>query len=202
MNLIHPRKDQAGARLVKRADRTLQINPIKKTGSDTAASGERATDVADRADTGEVRTAIDVIQLSLHDGLTRISTRSATIKGVAAARGSDGGLHGVPFNLTAAGCQKSAIDRMGRDTSLGGPRRHAADKKVKWLEPSTRSMWRSGSLEKFAGIRSAPATPCDPRRAAGEAVRQTDRGPTARAAPDCMRRAALAAGADDIASCQ
>jgi hypothetical protein len=62
--------------------------------------------------------------------------------------------NGFPFSLTAAGCQKSAADRMGpgyitRAVLVDMPRL----KNVKWLEPSTPIYAEDlEAWEKFAGI--------------------------------------------------
>ena len=70
LNLITPEKTKQALALVKEAKTvTLQINPFKKTGIDTGGFGENVHRMA-RIDpeTGAVRGALDIIQLSIHDG--------------------------------------------------------------------------------------------------------------------------------------
>ena len=70
LNLITPEKTKQALGLVKEAKTvTLQINPFKKTGIDTGGFGENVHRMA-RIDpeTGAVRGALDIIQLSIHDG--------------------------------------------------------------------------------------------------------------------------------------
>ena len=69
LNLITPEKTKQALALVKEAKTvTLQINPFKKTGIDTGGFGENVHRMA-RIDpeTGAVRGALDIIQLSIHD---------------------------------------------------------------------------------------------------------------------------------------
>ena len=71
LNLITPEKTKQALALVKEGKTvTLQINPIKKTGSDTGGFGENVHRMA-RIDpkTGAILGALDIIQLSIHDGL-------------------------------------------------------------------------------------------------------------------------------------
>ena len=71
LNLITPEKTRQAIALVKEAKTvTLQINPLKKTGSDTGGFGENVHRMA-RIDpkTGAILGALDIIQLSIHDGL-------------------------------------------------------------------------------------------------------------------------------------
>ena len=72
LNLITPEKTKAALALVKEAKTvTLQINPIKKTGMDTGGFGENLHRMARiHPVTGEVQGALDVITLSIHDGLS------------------------------------------------------------------------------------------------------------------------------------
>jgi hypothetical protein len=71
LNLITPEKTKQALTLVKEGRTvTLQINPIKKTGSDVGGFGENVHRMA-RIDpkTGAPLGALDIIQLSIHDGL-------------------------------------------------------------------------------------------------------------------------------------
>ena len=71
LNLITPEKTKQATTLVREGTTvTLQINPFKKSGSDTGSFGENVHRMA-RIDpvTGEPLGALDVIQLSIHDGL-------------------------------------------------------------------------------------------------------------------------------------
>ena len=71
LNLITPEKTKQAIALVKEGKTvTLQINPIKRSGSDTGGFGENVHRMA-RIDpkTGEILGALDIIQLSIHDGL-------------------------------------------------------------------------------------------------------------------------------------
>jgi hypothetical protein len=71
LNLITPEKTKQALALVKEGKTvTLQINPLKKTGSDTGGFGENVHRMA-RIDpkTGAILGALDIIQLSIHDGL-------------------------------------------------------------------------------------------------------------------------------------
>src|SRR5262245_27299580 len=68
LNLITPEKTKQALALVKEAKTvTLQVNPFKKTGMDTGGFGENVHRMA-RIDpeTGAVRGALDIIQLSIH----------------------------------------------------------------------------------------------------------------------------------------
>jgi hypothetical protein len=67
LNLITPEKTKQALALVKEAKTvTLQVNPFKKTGMDTGGFGENVHRMA-RIDpeTGAVRGALDIIQLSI-----------------------------------------------------------------------------------------------------------------------------------------
>src|SRR5688500_1935431 len=71
LNLITPEKTKQSLALVTEGKTvTLQINPIKKQGSDTGGFGENLHRMA-RIDpkTGAILGALDVIHLSIHDGL-------------------------------------------------------------------------------------------------------------------------------------
>ena len=71
LNLITPEKTKQAIGLVKEGKTlTLQINPLKKTGSDTGGFGENVHRMA-RIDprSGAILGALDIIQLSIHDGL-------------------------------------------------------------------------------------------------------------------------------------
>ncbi|MQA29952.1 MAG: cyclase family protein [Luteitalea sp.] len=159
LNLITPEKTKQALGLVKEGTTvTLQINPIKKTGSDTGGFGENVHRMwRIEPDTGEVRSAIDVIQLSLHDGLNSHLDALCHYQGPVGRKPGEPTVayNGVPFNLTAAGCQKSAADRMGpgyitRGVLVDMP----LMKKVKWLESSTPIYVEDlEAWEKFAGIR-------------------------------------------------
>ena len=88
LNLITPEKTKQATALVKEGKTvTLQINPIKKTGSDTGGFGENVHRMA-RIDpkTGAIQGALDIIQsVDSRRPATRIWTRSATIRAPSAA---------------------------------------------------------------------------------------------------------------------
>jgi hypothetical protein len=137
---------------------TLQINPIKKSGSDTGSFGENVHRMH-RIDpkTGAALSAIDIIQLALHDGLNSHLDALCHYQGPLGRKPGEPAVsyNGFPFNLTAAGCQESAADRMGPGYITRGI---LVDmpllKKVKWLEPSTPIYVEDlEAWEKFAGIR-------------------------------------------------
>ena len=117
LNLITPEKTkQATALVMEGTTVTLQINPFKKSGSDTGSFGENVHRMA-RIDptTGEVRGALDIIQLSIHDGLSSHMDALCHYQGPIGRRPGEPAVsyNGFPFTLTAAGCRESAADRMG-----------------------------------------------------------------------------------------
>ena len=137
---------------------TLQINPIKKTGSDTGGFGENVHRMA-RIDpkTGAIQGALDIIHLSLHDGLQSHLDALCHYQGPIGRKAGEPAVsyNGFPFTLTAAGCQESAADRMGpgyitRGILVDMP----LMKKLRWLEPSTPIYVEDlEAWEKFAGIK-------------------------------------------------
>ena len=142
LNLITPEKTKAAMATVTEAKTvTLQINPIKKTGSDTGSFGENVHRMWQLdQETGQARSAIDVIQLSLHDGLNSHLDSLCHYQGPLARKPGEPAVsyNGHPFTLLAIGCTKSAQDRMGpgyitRGVLVDMP----LMKGVKWLEPST-----------------------------------------------------------------
>ena len=151
LNLITPEKTRQATRLVREGVTvTLQHVPFKKSGSDTGAFGENYHRMV-RIDpkTGEVGAAIDWIGLSLHDGL------NSHLDALCHYAGRDGRIYnGYPQNLTAAGCQDLAVDRMGpayitRGVLVDMP----LMKGVEWLEPSTPIYVEDlEAWEQFAGI--------------------------------------------------
>ena len=159
LNLITPDKTKRALALVKEAKTvTLQINPFKKTGIDTGGFGENVHRMAliDPA-TGAIRAALDIIQLSIHDGLNSHLDALCHYQGPIGRKPDEPAVsyNGFPFTLTAAGCRESAADRMGpgyitRAILVDMP----LLKKVKWLEPSTPIYVEDlEAWEKFAGIR-------------------------------------------------
>jgi len=159
LNLITPQKTKQALALVKEAKTvTLQINPFKKTGMDTGGFGENVHRMA-RIDpeTGAVRGALDIIQLSIHDGLNSHLDALCHYQGPIGRKPGEPAVsyNGFPFTLTAAGCRESAADRMGpgyitRAILVDMP----LLKKVKWLEPSTPIYVEDlEAWERFAGIR-------------------------------------------------
>lgn len=159
LNLVTPEKTKQALTLVKEAKTvTLQINPLKKTGSDTGGFGENVHRMA-RIDpkTGAVLGALDIIQLSIHDGLNSHLDALCHYQGPIGRKPGEPAVsyNGFPFTLTAAGCQESAADRMGPGYITRGI---LVDmpllKKVKWLEPSTPIYVEDlEAWEAFAGIR-------------------------------------------------
>ena len=112
LNLITPEKTKQALALVKEAKTvTLQINPFKKTGIDTGGFGENVHRMA-RIDpeTGAVRGALDIIQLSIHDGLSSHLDALCHYQGPIGRKPGEPAVsyNGFPFTLTAAGCRESA----------------------------------------------------------------------------------------------
>jgi hypothetical protein len=162
LNLITPEKTKQAVGLVKEGKTvTLQINPIKKSGSDVGSFGENVHRMA-RIDpkTGTPLGALDIIHLSLHDGLNSHLDALCHYQGPIGRRPGEPAVsyNGFPFTLTAAGCQQSAADRMGpgyvtRGILVDMPML----KKVRWLEPSTPIYAEDlEAWEAFAGIRIGP----------------------------------------------
>ena len=159
LNLITPEKTKQALALVKEAKTvTLQINPFKKTGIDTGGFGENVHRMA-RIDpkTGEVRGALDIIQLSIHDGLSSHLDALCHYQGPIGRKPGEPAVsyNGFPFTLTAAGCRESAADRMGPGYITRGI---LVDlpllRKVKWLDPGTPIYVEDlEAWEKFSGIR-------------------------------------------------
>jgi kynurenine formamidase len=159
LNLITPDKTKQATTLVKEGKTvTLQINPIKKSGSDTGGFGENVHRMA-RIDptTGAILGALDIIQLSIHDGLNSHLDALCHYQGPIGRRPREPAVsyNGFPFTLTAAGCRESAADRMGPGYVTRGV---LVDlpllKRVPWLEPSTPIYTDDlEAWEKFAGIR-------------------------------------------------
>ncbi len=162
LNLITPEKTKSALALVREAKTvTLQINPIKKTGSDTGTFGENLHRMARvHPVTGAIQGALDVIHLSLHDGLQSHMDALCHYQGPIGRKPGEPAVsyNGFPFTLTAAGCIESAADRMGPGYITRGV---LVDlpllKGVKWLEPSTPIYVEDlEAWEKFAGIRLGP----------------------------------------------
>ena len=159
LNLITPAKTKQALTLVREGVTvTLQINPIKKSGSDVGSFGENVHRMSRiNPVTGQPQGALDIIQLSIHDGLNSHLDALCHYQGPLGRRPDQPAVsyNGHPFTLTAAGCQKSAADRMGpgyitRGILVDMP----AMKQVKWLEPSTPIYVEDlEAWEKFAGIR-------------------------------------------------
>lgn len=162
LNLITPEKTKAAMALVKEARTvTLQINPIKKTGSDTGTFGENLHRMARvHPVTGAIQGALDVIHLSIHDGLSSHMDALCHYQGPIGRKDGEPAVsyNGFPFTLTAAGCIESAADRMGPGYITRGV---LVDlpllKGVKWLEPTTPVYVEDlEAWEKFAGIKIGP----------------------------------------------
>jgi hypothetical protein len=162
LNLITPEKTKQALTLVKEAKTvTLQINPFKRSGSDTGTFGENVHRMA-RIDpnTGAIQGALDIIQLSIHDGLNSHLDALCHYQGPLGRKAGEPAVsyNGFPFTLTAAGCKESATDRMGPGYITRGI---IVDmpllKKVRWLEPSTPIYAEDlEAWEKFAGIKIGP----------------------------------------------
>jgi hypothetical protein len=159
LNLITPEKTKQATLLVKEGKTvTLQINPIKKAGSDTGGFGENVHRMARiHPETGAIQGALDIIQLSIHDGLNSHLDALCHYQGPIGRKPGEPAVsyNGFPFTLTAAGCKESAADRMGPGYVTRGV---LVDlpllKKVKWLEPTTPIYVEDlEAWEKFAGIR-------------------------------------------------
>jgi len=158
LNLITPEKTKQALALVTEGKTvTLSINPIKKQGSDVGTFGENVHRMA-RIDpqTGAIQGALDIIQLSIHDGLNSHLDALCHYQGPIGRKPGEPAVsyNGFPFSLTAAGCQKSAADRMGpgyvtRAVLVDMP----LMKNVKWLEPSTPIYVEDlEAWEKFSGL--------------------------------------------------
>lgn len=159
LNLITPEKTKQALGLVTEGKTvTLSINPIKKQGSDVGTFGENVHRMA-RIDpkTGAILGALDIIQLSIHDGLNSHLDALCHYQGPIGRKPGESAVsyNGFPFSLTAAGCQKSAADRMGpgyitRAVLVDMP----LLKNVKWLEPSTPIFVEDlEAWETFAGVK-------------------------------------------------
>ncbi len=162
LNEISAAKTKAALALVREARTvTLQINPIKKTGSDTGTFGENLHRMARvHPVTGAIQGALDVIHLSLHDGLQSHMDALCHYQGPIGRKPGEPAVsyNGFPFTLTAAGCVEAAADRMGPGYLTRGV---LVDlplmKGVKWLEPSTPIYVEDlEAWEKFAGVRLGP----------------------------------------------
>jgi hypothetical protein len=110
--------------------------------------------------TGAIQGALDVIHLSIHDGLSSHMDALCHYQGPIGRKPGEPAVsyNGFPFTLTAAGCIESAADRMGPGYITRGI---LVDlplmKGVKWLEPTTPVYAEDlEAWEKFAGIRLGP----------------------------------------------
>ena len=159
LNLITPEKTkQALTPREGRKDGDAPDQPDQEAGSDTGGFGENVHRMA-RIDpkTGAVLGALDIIQLSIHDGLNSHLDALCHYQGPIGRKPGEPAVsyNGFPFTLTAAGCQRSAADRMGpgyitRAVLVDMP----LLKNVKWLEPSTPIYVEDlEAWEKFAGIK-------------------------------------------------
>lgn len=159
LNLITPEKTRQALALVTAGTTvTLSINPIKKQGADVGTFGENVHRMA-RIDprTGAIQGALDIIQLSLHDGLHSHLDALCHYQGPLGRKPGEPAVsyNGFPFTLTAAGCQRSAADRMGpgyitRAVLVDLP----LLKQVPWLEPSTPIYVEDlEAWETFSGVR-------------------------------------------------
>ena len=157
LNLITPEKMREAASLVRDGVTVgLQIFPIGGEGMETGRFGENRHWMALINSDGTVSRAIDVIQLSLHDGL--MSHMDALCHYALERDGKSVIFNGYPNNLTAAGCQDLAADRMGpgyvtRGVLVDMPLLRGVD----WLEPSTPIYVEDlEAWEEFAGIKIGP----------------------------------------------
>lgn len=155
LNLITPEKTRQASELVREGITVnLHSNPFKRSGSDTGGFGENVHRMARiNPETGQPQGALDIIQLSIHDGLN--SHLDALCHYQKTVDGERVIFNGYPANLTAAGCQDLAIDRMGpgyvtRAVLVDMPLMRG----VAWLEPSTPIYIEDlEEWERFAGIR-------------------------------------------------
>jgi hypothetical protein len=141
LNLITPEKTKQALALVTEAKTvTLQIN-LQENRHRHGRFWRNVHHMA-RIDpeTGEVRGALDIIQLSIHDGLSSHLDALCHYQGPIGRKPGEPAVsyNGFPFTLTPAGCRESAADRMGpgyitRAILVDMP----LLKKVRWLEPST-----------------------------------------------------------------
>ena len=159
LNLITPEKMKQAAALIREGITvTLQHNPLKKSGSDTGAFGENVHRMA-RIDpkTGLPQGAIDIIQISLHDGLNSHMDALCHYAGPIGRQGIADAVifNGYPYNLTAAGCQSLAVDKMGpgyitRGVLVDIPQMRG----LKYLEPSTPIYVEDlEEWERYAGVK-------------------------------------------------
>ncbi len=200
LNLITPEKTRNATALVKEGlTVTLQINPIKKTGSDTGGFGENVHRMARiHPVTGDIQGALDVIQLSIHDGLSSHLDALCHYQGPIGRKAGEPAVsyNGFPFTLTAAGCKESAADRMGpgyvtRAILVDMP----LLKKVKWLEPSMPIYAEDlEAWEKFAGIKIGAGDALLIRTGRWAKAPPRGRGRTGRRAPACTRRCCRGCG--------
>jgi hypothetical protein len=161
LNLITPEKTRQATTLVREGKTvTLQINPFKKTGSDTGSFGQNAHRMARNPNTGAILGALDIIELSIHDGLNSHLDALCHYQGPIGRRPGEPAVsyNGFPFTLTADGCKESAADRMGPGYVTRGI---LVDmpllKNVPWLAPSTPIYPEDlEAWEKFAGITIGP----------------------------------------------
>ena len=162
LNLITPEKTKSALALVREAKTvTLQINPIKKTGADTGGFGENVHRMwSIDPKTAQPRAAIDIIHLSLHDGLSSHLDALCHYQGPLGRKPGEPAVsyNGFPFTLSAAGCQESAADRMGPGYITRGI---LVDlpllKGVKYLEPTTPIYVEDlEAWEKFANLKIGP----------------------------------------------
>lgn len=159
LNLITPEKTKQAVLLVKEGKTvSLQMNPIKKTGSDTGGFGENVHRMWRlNPQTGEAVGAIDILQISIHDGLSSHMDALCHYQGPLGAKPNEPRVayNGHPFKLLAIGCVESAADRMGPGYVTRGV---LVDipllKSVKYLEPTTPIYVEDlEAWEKLAGIK-------------------------------------------------
>ena len=162
LNLITPEKTKQAVALVKTGTTvTLQHNPIKKTGSDTGGFGENVHRMW-RLDprTGEAQSAIDILQISIHDGLSSHMDALCHYQGPLGVKPGEPrhAYNGHPFKLLATGCQEAAADRMGPGyVTRGLLYDMALLKGVKYLAPSTPIYVEDlEAFEKMSGIKAGP----------------------------------------------
>jgi kynurenine formamidase len=158
LNLITAEKTVQATRLVRDGVTvTLQHFPTKEDALDTGTFGETRHWMSRvNPQTGEVLSALDEIQFSLHDGL--LSHLDALCHYRTERDGQYVVFNGYPQNLDQDGCKDLSIDRMGpgyvtRGVLVDMPLLRG----VEWLEPSTPIYVEDlEEWERYAGVRVEP----------------------------------------------
>ena len=154
LNLITPDKARAATRLVKdgvSVSLAHFVSEEQAIDSQTFAPTKHWMTAID-PNTGQVRSALDAMSFSLHDG--QLAHMDALCHYRTEREGKQVVFNGYPQNLDEHGCKDLAIDRMGpgyvtRGILVDMPLLRG----VKWLEPST-PIYVSDleQWEKFAGV--------------------------------------------------